>query len=284
MGVVAVTLRPAEMPGGTHVILEECVIMRMWAGLFVMGLLVLTAAGAGQAAEEGWQVLLGGEGLDAWREPLGDWQIAAEVFVDPDDEKRLASKPGTGVAVNGERGRTVHLVSKHEHGDIEARIEFMVPKGSNSGVYFQGRYEIQILDSWGVTELEHGDCGGIYQRWCEGRDIPNEERGFEGWPPRVNASKAPGEWQRFDVVFRAPRFDTDGKKIANAVFVRVEHNGVLIHENQEVTGPTRSALFKDEQALGPIMIQGDHGPVALRNIMIRPLLKTSEEATERNAP
>jgi hypothetical protein len=265
-----------------QLIREECVIMHNWAVLFVMGFLVLTAAVTGQAAEEGWQVLLGDEGLDAWREPLGDWQMVGEVFVDPEEEKRLASNPGAGIALNGERGRTVHLVSRHEHGDIEARIEFMVPRGSNSGVYFQGRYEIQILDSWGVTELGHGDCGGIYQRWHEGRDIPNEERGFEGRPPRVNASKAPGEWQRFDVLFRAPRFDADGSKTANAMFLRVKHNGILIHENQEVTGPTRSALFKDEQAFGPIMIQGDHGPVALRNIMIRLLPDDPGDKNETN--
>lgn len=237
-------------------------ILFCWLGL---------GAAIAENAGEAWMILLGEDGLDAWRAPLGDWQIVGEVFVDPGDEKRLASKPGAGIVLNGERGRTRHLVSKHEHGDIEARIEFMVPKGSNSGVYFQGRYEIQILDSWGVTELAHGDCGGIYQRWREERGIPDAERGFEGWPPRVNASKAPGEWQRFDVVFRAPRFDADGNKTANAVFVRVEHNGVLIHENQELSGPTRAALFKDEQPLGPIMIQGDHGPVALRNIMIRPI-------------
>ncbi len=152
-----------------------------------------------------------------------------------------------------------------EHGDIEAHIEFMVPKGSNSGVYFQGRYEIQVFDSWGVKEPQHGDCGGIYQRW-------RDNRGFEGHPPRVNASRKPGEWQTFEVIFRAPRFDTDGKKTANAVFVRVVHNGKVIHENQEVTGPTRAAAFNDEGPTGPLLFQGDHGPVAYRNIRVR-LLK-----------
>jgi hypothetical protein len=159
------------------------------------------------------------------------------------------------------------LLSRHEHGDCEAHVEFVIPQGSNSGVYFQGRYEIQVLDSWGkpAERLGHGDCGGIYQRWDPNRKPP----GYEGHPPRVNASRPPGEWQTFDVIFRAPRFDADGKKVANARFVKVVHNGKLIHENVEVTGPTRAAAFGDEKPTGPIMLQGDHGPVAYRNVWLK---------------
>ena len=73
------------------------------------------------------------------------------------------------------------------------------------------------------------------------------------------------------MTFRAPRFDKDGKKTANAVFVKVVHNGKIIHENVEVTGPTRSAAFRDEKPLGPLMLQGDHGPVAYRNIRLKEL-------------
>ena len=208
--------------------------------------------------------LLEGEDFSAWRQPVGDWLIVGNVFARPQDEEHLAWKPGSGIAVNGEKGETEHLVTKVEHGDVEAHIEFMVPKGSNSGVYFQGRYEIQVLDSWGVKEPKFSDCGGIYQRWTDGK-------GFEGRPPRVNASKKPGEWQTFDVIFRAPRFDDNGKKIANAKFVKVVHNGIVIHENEELTGPTRAPIFDDEKPLGPLMLQGDHGPVAYRNIRLRTL-------------
>ncbi|MGB2821014.1 MAG: family 16 glycoside hydrolase [Phycisphaerae bacterium] len=218
--------------------------------------------GQAAAAASGKRVeLLAGGGLSAFRPDTGDWMIAGDVFTDPNDEKRLAWKQGVGALVNGAKGRTRNLFTKHEHGDCEAHVEFMVPKGSNSGVYFQGRYEIQILDSWGVEKPEHGDCGGIYQRWANGK-------GFEGRPPRVNASGKPGEWQTFDVVFRAPRFGADGTKIANACFVKVVHNGIVVHENEEVTGPTRAAAFGDEKPAGPIMLQGDHGPVAYRNIWI----------------
>ncbi|GMV95427.1 MAG: hypothetical protein AMXMBFR82_52050 [Candidatus Hydrogenedentota bacterium] len=216
--------------------------------------------------------LFDAETLDeTWREPLGDWTVVGDTFVDPDDEKRLASSPGGGTALNGDLGHTNHLVSKLEHGDVNLHIEFMVPKGSNSGVYLQGRYEIQVLDSWGVESPTYSDCGGIYQRWNDAPGIEDDARGFEGRPPRVNAAKKPGEWQSFDIVFRAPRFDENGVKTADAEFVRVEHNGVVIHENEKVSGPTRSAMFNDEQPAGPLMLQGDHGPVAYRNLRLEPL-------------
>jgi len=142
----------------------------------------------------------------------------------------------------------------------------MVPKGSNSGVYFMGRYEIQVFDSFGVAKPEHSDCGGIYQRWKEKDGV-----GYEGRPPKVNVSKKPGEWQSFDVTFKAPRFDADGKKIENAKFVKVVHNGKVVHENESLSGPTRAATFDDEKALGPLMLQGDHGPVAYRNLKLKKL-------------
>jgi len=72
-----------------------------------------------------------------------------------------------------------------------------------------------------------------------------------------------------DVTFRAPRFDPSGTKVENSRFVRVVHNGVVVHENVELTGPTRAATFEDEAAMGPLMIQGDHGPVAFRDVRIK---------------
>jgi len=240
-------------------------------GCFVLVALAAWAVPNAALSEEALTGALSFEDLSPWQQPTGDWLIAGEVFLDPDDDKRLAWNAGAGAAVNGETGRTKHLVTKNKHADVEAHVEFMVPKGSNSGVYFMGRYEIQVLDSWGVEELGHYDCGGIYQRFHEEPGVPDGERGYEGRPPKVNASRPPGEWQSFDAVFRAPRFDENGNKTANAVFVKVLHNGVLVHENQEVTGPTRSALFNDEQPFGPLMLQGDHGPVAYRNIQFKTL-------------
>src|SRR4030042_1391290 len=224
--------------------------------------LLLTTLGA----EE--KVSLTGGDFSAWRGDTGQWQVGGEAFTDPANEKMLSTKPGTGVIVNGPAGRSLNLLSKAEFGDINAHIEFMISKGSNSGVYFMGRYEIQIYDSYGVQKDEYPgiECGGIYQRWDENRN----PKGFEGHSPRVNASKAPGQWQTFDVIFRAPRFDDAGRKVASARFEKVVHNGIVVHEDVELTGPTRAGEYNDEKSAGPLMLQGDHGPVAYRNIIIEP--------------
>ena len=87
----------------------------------------------------------------------------------------------------------------------------------------------------------------------------------------VNASRRPGEWQSFHIWFQSPKFDAGGKKIANAKFLRVLHNGLLVQKDVEVDGPTRAAMELPEAPMNPIMLQGDHGPVAFRNIYIRPL-------------
>jgi len=230
--------------------------------LFV-GILCFLLAVSSQAE----QITLTGDNFSAWRSDTGQWQIVADTFTHPQDEKLLSSKPGTGTIVNGPVGRTSHLFSKAEFGDVKAHIEFMVSKGSNSGVYFMGRYEIQVFDSYGTEKSEYPgiECGGIYQRWDE-----SSNKGYEGHSPRVNASKAPGQWQTFDVIFRAPRFDEAGRKIANARFEKVLHNGVVVHEDVELTGPTRAGAYNDEKPDGPLMLQGDHGPVAYRNIRIEP--------------
>lgn len=236
-------------------------------GLILAGCFI--SAGCAISSQRGsdteWIDLLQPEGLTSFRQPTGDWSVVGNVSKNAKDEGLLVSEPGTGTVVNGTKGRTKHLLTKMEHGDVEVHVEFMVPVKSNSGIYFQGRYEIQILDSWGVKELKHSDCGGIYQRWKPGK-------GYEGRSPRVNASRKPGEWQSFDIIFRAPRFDQNGKKTANAMFVKVVHNGMVIHENQELTGITRASAYKDERPIGPLMFQGNHGPVAFRNVRVK-LLK-----------
>jgi hypothetical protein len=210
-------------------------------------------------------VLFDGRDLAGWKNPTGDWQIVSAVKVHPANDKHFATDSGHGVMLNSATNRTVNLVSEEEFGDCEAHIEFCVPKNSNSGVYFLGRYEVQVFDSWGVKQPKYSDCGGIYKSCSEPK--PDSE----GRPPSINASKSPGEWQSFDITFRAPRFDASGKKIANAKFIKVVHNGKLIHENVESERPTCAARWLDEKPRGPIMLQGDHGPVAYRKVVVRPL-------------
>ena len=203
------------------------------------------------------------KGLSEWQN-TDRWQVGGSVSTDAENERKLSLKAGTGIIVNGPDGNAPNLHTKQQFADCVEHIEFMVPEGSNSGVYFMGRYEIQVFDSWGVNQPQHSDCGGIYQRWDESRN----PQGYQGRPPKANASLPPGSWQCFDVIFKAPRFDKDGNKTKNAEFVKVVHNGILIHENQSLTGPTRASTFNDEKPTGPLMLQGDHGPVAYRNIRI----------------
>ena len=232
---------------------------------------VVPVAGPAAAPAEGPAlpslVLFNGRNLDGWRGPAGTWAVVKSVALDAADPKKLATAAGDGVVWNGNAAGpgTPNLVTRGEWGDVEVHVEFLIPKDSNSGVYLMGRYEIQVLDSHGKTSPYPGDeCGGIYPRWIG-------ERNVEGHTPRVDASRAPGEWQTFDIAFRAPRFDTAGKKTAPARFVKVVHDGQVVHENVDLTGPTRAAMFEDERPTGPLMLQGDHGPVAYRNLRLRPL-------------
>lgn len=231
----------------------------------LLGLLAIPFA-CGCASSGRFVEPFNGKNLDGWLGLTAEnaWQTASEVVPDPKNPKKFKITPGTGLLVNGPNGRTCNLYTAEMFGDVEVHIEFMVPKDSNSGVYFQGLYEVQVLDSFGHKNVKHSDCGGIYQRWIN-------NKGVDGHAPRVNASKPPGQWQSFDVIFRAPRFDDSGKKIANARFERVIHNGVIVHEDVELKGPTRSHMNRAEQPLGPLMLQGDHGPVVYRNIRIRSL-------------
>lgn len=211
--------------------------------------------------------LFNGKNMDGWLArggaPQHEWDAAGSVALNPDDAKLLTTTTGEGIFYNGATGRTTDIYTEAEYGDCELHVEFMVPQGSNSGVYLMGRYEIQILDSWGETELRYGSCGGVYCRWIDNQPV-------DGVPPRVNASKPPGEWQTYDITFRAPKFDADGNKTANATFVKIVWNGQIAHEDVEVVGCTRGAMIEHEATAGPLMLQGDHGPVAFRNVVLKP--------------
>jgi len=209
--------------------------------------------------------LFNGRDLSGWQAPTGTWSVVSAVALDPANPKGFVSTPGEGVLVNTLSGKGVDFKTEVEFGDSQIHVEFCVAKDSNSGVYVQGRYEVQILDSHGKANVGVHDCAAIYERWKDA-----EKKGYEGTAPSVNASKAPGEWQSFDITFTAPRFDSTGKKTANAKFVKVVHNGTVVHENIELTGPTRGG-GDSEKATGPIRLQGDHGPVAFRNLTVKPL-------------
>jgi Domain of Unknown Function (DUF1080) len=210
------------------------------------------------------------DGLTAFRGPkFGDWFQATEVGLDPKNPKLLVAKAGTGgIWVNGTKRGTNDLFTKAKFGDVEVHLEFLLGKGSNSGIKFHGHYEIQIFDSYGKADdkLDGSDCGGVYPRAESKNGYHHIDHGV---PPKVNACKAPGEWQTLDMTFVAPRFDKDGKKTTNARLPKVVLNGQVVQDDTELKTPTGDRWKNAEMAEGPLMLQGDHGPVAFRNVKVR---------------
>ena len=219
----------------------------------IVALTVLLFASVFSAAGEKAVTPFNGKDLTGWKVP-GDaksnkWLVGTASL---DDKGKLVYKEGGTELVNSARGANIY--TEQEFGDCLIECEVMVPKNGNSGIYVMGRYEIQIFDSFGRAKLGMGDMGAIYSVAV----------------PKVNASKKPGEWQKYAIDFLAPRFDGK-KKIANATFVKVTLNDQVIHENAEVVkGATPGGLSGAEAAVGPLFFQGDHEPVAYRNIKITP--------------
>ncbi|MCL4402061.1 MAG: DUF1080 domain-containing protein [Acidobacteria bacterium] len=215
--------------------------------------------------EDGWTPLLNGRDMGGWHaldgKPL-QWFTAKGIGWN--GESLFATPAPGGRILNGPAGRTSNLVSDAKFGDVELYVEFLIPKNSNSGVYLHGLYEIQVKDSFGTAQPTSHDCGGVYERIVKGK-------GQGGTAPLRNAARPAGQWQSFEIWFRGPRFDPEGRKTQDARFLRVLHNGLLVQENVTVDGPTNSAMKIPEAPTNPLMLQGDHGPVAYRNIFIRPL-------------
>lgn len=190
-------------------------------------------------------VLFDGSNLDAWRGGKGDaaWTLEDDAMV-----------------VNG----TGTLTTRQEFGDVQLHLEFATPappEGSsqhrgNSGVFFMGRYEVQILDCFENRTYPDGQTAAMYGQY----------------PPLVNACRPAGEWQSYDIVFEAPRWE--GDTLSRPARLTVFHNGILVHHAQEFLGATAHravARYAAHAAKGPIQLQ-DHGnPVRFRNIWVREL-------------
>ncbi len=167
---------------------------------------------------------------------------------------------GKTLTVNG----TGDILTKEKFGDCQLHVEFRTPKPAkgegqgrgNSGVYIQTHYEVQVLDSYINETYYNGQAGSVYKQS----------------PPLVNASRKPGKWQVYDIVFHAPKFAADGS-VTKPASVTVFHNGVLIQDHYVLKGPTTYAGYPKYSPHGdmPLLLQ-DHGnPVSYRNVWLRKL-------------
>jgi hypothetical protein len=160
--------------------------------------------------------------------------------------------------------KTGNIATKRSFGDCQLHIEWATPAivsgegqgRGNSGVIFQGRYELQILDSYQNKTYFNGQAGAIYSQYA----------------PLVNVSRKPGEWQSYDIIFHAPRFDENGN-LLRAATITVLQNGVLVQDHVEIKGPTgkQPTKYVAHPLKQPLVLQ-DHGnPIRFRNIWVREL-------------
>ncbi|MEP6589950.1 MAG: DUF1080 domain-containing protein [Gemmatimonadota bacterium] len=211
---------------------------------------VIPGAMAGTGAPSDAIVLFGGASLDAWR--LADTTLKPAPWTMVDGAMEVA--PGTG-----------SIMTRQSFGDIQLHLEWRAPtppKGDgqergNSGVFFMNRYEVQVLDSWNNPTYADGQAGAIYGQF----------------PPKVNATRPPGEWQSYDIIFHRPHFDADGRLTVPARLT-VFLNGILVQEDQMLLGPTSHTVRTPYAAHAeqlPLQLQ-DHGvKVRFRNIWVREL-------------
>jgi hypothetical protein len=200
-----------------------------------------------------------GKDLSGWRVQGGKEVSASKWVVGraalSNDDAKMLVRAGDGsemINLASHHGESFDIFSEAKYGDACVEVGVMVPQESNSGVYVMGEYEIQVLDSFGREKIGGGDMGAVYG----------------GAVPRVNASKRPGEWQKYVIDVDAPRYDSAGVKVANMRLVKVMLNGKVLHENLELPGPTPGGVSGREAAKGPLMFQGNHGAVAYRGIRI----------------
>lgn len=215
-------------------------------GDFSLDKVIRISSTLGEQPPTGAVVVFDGKGFDQW---------------EPTDKKPPVKpvqwKLVKGGAMEVKKGAG-SIVTKKKFTDFKLHIEFRTPfmpeqRGQargNSGVYLQGRYEVQILDSYGLEGLDN-ECGGIYKVGA----------------PLVNVCAPPMQWQTYDITFTAPRFDGSGAKTDDAV-VTIVHNGVTIHDRLKIANPTGGALDNKVSEPGGIYLQ-DHGnPVQFRNIWL----------------
>ena len=216
-------------------------------------------------------VLFDGENLDQWQKPqfLSEKETIPEIqdvvnSLDPDYEHPAADwpveagqfivKPGSGA-----------IETKQAFGDCQLHLEWLSPEDpgkesqqySNSGIFLMSMYEIQVLNNYKNKTYVNGQAGSVYKQT----------------PPLVNASRPPGEWQKYDIIFTAPRFNENGS-LKSPAYVTVIHNGVLVQNHTEIKGPTAyvgAPSYFAHPSKMPLRLQDHSNKVRYRNIWVREL-------------
>jgi hypothetical protein len=236
-----------------------------------MALLVLSPLSRAQPAEEPSIISLAD--LEAFQPAADAWQIAGTVRADRNASGEMSAEPGQGILVQRpDNGNGGNLATEMTHGDLRLELDYMMSKGAEAGIFLQGRYEVQMADSWGVRNPRVSDHGGIFRH--DG----------SGLHPRTNASRAPGLWQHLEIVFQAPRFDAGGTKTRNAVIKKVAVNGVVVQEDVEMARPSPGAPAGDERSEGSLVFEEGTAPVAFRNIRYWSADRAVVESEEASEP
>ncbi len=238
----ASTAIAAEQPLSREEILKRADVTAVWQPVPP-----LVSPGIGGAPPSDAVVLFEGRDLDAWQSRSGDaagWTVSDGV---------MTVVPGSG-----------DILTRQAFGSVQLHLEWRAPREiegegqgrGNSGIFFMDRYEVQVLDSYDNPTYPNGQAASIYKQHI----------------PLVNASRAPGEWQSYDIIFTAPEFGASGRPVRPA-HVTVLHNGVLVQHHVPLHGPT---LFigkpqYEPHGKAPIRLQDHSNPVSFRNVWVREL-------------
>jgi hypothetical protein len=190
------------------------------------------------------------------------WSDVTDIVINPIKPGSFKKTAGSGIIL-GELGKNgSRLSTPANFGDSELEFDFLVERGTIAAVLLQGRYQINLSDSWADLSSSFNSMGGI------GRHDMQNAASFSGATPLIKVAKAPGLWQHVRIRFKAPEF-TNGIKTANAVFEEVYINECLVQQNMELQEPSNGSVSEKEQPVGPVVFYGSNGILALRNLEVR---------------
>lgn len=202
--------------------------------------------------------------LSAFSNPEKTWSTVRDVIVNPVGTASFKKTAGSEILLADAAKTETYLTTQTSFGDIEMEFDFLVGRGTVSAVLLQGRYRLNLSDSWAQLTPSSKNMGGIGQQNIQ------DFSGFSGSLPLMNVAKAPGLWQHVKLRFRSPQF-LNGAKTTNAVFEEVYINGCLVQQNVELQGPSAGATLTTEAASAPVVFYAGNGIFALKNLFIRKL-------------